>query len=312
MSYKRFFIILLTLFPFVDSFAQKILFPYPVSEKSFITFSDTNFHCAYLKITGKESNDFYFFISAEKQKAFSVSNENFVEVPQANYVLVNFHFIFLTLKYNVIPYIHPDFAIKFLYLLNKIKYYPRISDAMRTIESQLKYKRRGWSNVEDSPHLMGLAADLSYFTRSDRDIIQKYNKDLGIRFLEHGGRGNHHIHLQDDILWLLKKEKNISALSDSLDKKIFPNYNILKPYAEELFTEKFKDGIEIIFNSDNLDLVKIEFSNPFEKNVAEITAGVFEKGKHTFYIRPDFLKKGVYCVRVFKNGMYLYQKNFIK
>jgi hypothetical protein len=312
MSCKSFFVLLFILFPLTNSNAQKILFPYPVSEKNFISFPDTNFHCAYLKIFNEESNDFYFFISAEKQKCLSVSGENFIDVPLQNYFLVNFHFAFLTLKYNVIPYIHPDFAIKLLYVLNKIKYYPRISDAMRTVENQMKYKKRGWSNVEDSPHMLGLAADLSYFTRSDRDIIQRYNKGLGIRFLEHGGRGNHHIHLQDDILWLLHKDDNISSLSDSLNRKIYPNYNILKPYTEILFSEKFINGIEINFNTDNLDLIKIEFSTPFGKNVAEITAGVFEKGEHTFYVRPDFLKKGIYCIRVFKNGMYLYQKNLIK
>jgi|WetSurMetagenome_2_1015567.scaffolds.fasta_scaffold11522_5 hypothetical protein len=314
MNCKKYLIILFILFPFINSFAQKILFPYPVPEKSFISFPDTNFHSAYIKIFNDDSNNFCFFISAEKQKSFSISSENFIDVSSENYSLVNFHFAFLTLKYNVIPYLHPDFAIKFLYILNKVKYYPRISDAMRTVESQLKYKRRGWSNVEDSPHMLGLAADLSYFTRSDRDIIQRYNKGLGIRFLEHGGRGNHHIHLQDDIIWYLLKNKNtnISDLSDSLNKKIYPNYNILKPYAENLFSENFKDGIEINFNTDNLDLIKVEFSNPLGNKIAEITTGVFEKGNHTFYIRPDFLEKGLYCVRVFKNGMYLYQKSFIK
>lgn len=312
MNCKRYFILLFTLSPFINSFAQKILFPYPAPEKNFISFTDTNFHCAYLRITGKESNNFYFFISREKQHCVSFSGENFVDIQQENYFLVNFHFAFLTLKYNVIPYLHPDFAIKFLYLLNKVKYYPRVSDAMRTTESQRKYKKRGWSTVEDSPHLLGLAADLSYFTGNDRNIIQKYNKGLGIRFIEHGGRGNHHIHLQDDILWLLKKDYAVSALSDSLNRKVSLNFNILKPYAEELYTEKFKDGIEINFNSDNLDLIKIEFLTPLERNAAEVTAGVFEKGNHTLYIRPDFLKKGLYCVRVFKNGMYLYQKYLIK
>jgi hypothetical protein len=235
-----------------------------------------------------------------------------VSLESTDYFLVNFHFAFLTLKYNVIPYLHPDYAIKFLFILNKIKNYPRVSDAMRTVENQLRYKRRGWSNVEDSPHLMGLAADLSYFTRFDREIIQRYNRGLGIRFLEHGGRGNHHIHLQDDIMWLLHKNDNISNLSDSLNRKVAPNYNILKPYAENLYAEKFSDGIEINFNTDNLDLIKIEFITPFGKKVAEITAGIFEKGSHTIYIRTDFLPNGIYCARVFKNGMYLYQRGLIK
>jgi len=312
MNCKRLLVFLFTFLSLANSHAQKILFPYPVTEKNFISFTDTNFHCAYLKINEKESSDFYFFISGEKNKGITLSGENFVNVPSSDYFLLNFHFIFLTIKYNVIPYLHPDFVIKFLYILNKIKYYPRVSDAMRTVESQLKYKKRGWSTVEDSPHMLGLAADLSYFTRNDRNVIQKYNQPLGIRFLEHGGRGNNHIHLQDDILWSLNKEPNISNISDSLNKKISVNYNILKPYAENLFAEKFKDGIEINFKTDNLDLIKVEFITPFGFKQAEVTAGVFENGSHTFYIRTDFLKNGIYCVRVFKNGMYLYQKNIIK
>ncbi|MFA5403699.1 MAG: hypothetical protein WC358_02075 [Ignavibacteria bacterium] len=312
MSCKCLLFFLFTFLSLINLNAQKISFPYPVTENNFISFPDTNFHCAYLKINENESSDFYFFISGEKNKGIALSDENFVNALSFDYFLMNFHFAFLTMKYNVIPYIHPDFAIKFLYILNKTKYYPRVSDAMRTVEDQLKYKRRGWSTVEDSPHMLGIAADLSYYTRYDRSIIQKYNQGLGIRFLEHGGRGNNHIHLQDDILWLLNKNISISNISDSLNNKISTNYNILKPYAENLYAEKFTDGIEINFNTENLDLIKVEFVTPFEKKQAEITAGVFEKGNHKFYIRTDFLRKGIYCIRVFKNGMYLEQKNLIK
>ena len=190
MNCKSLLIFLLLLFSLTNSHAQKIVFPYPHTENNFISFHDTDFHCAYLKIINRESNDFYFVVSAGKHKGLYASNENFVDVPSDNFALFNFKFPFLSVKYNVIPYVHPDFAIRFLFLLNKVKNYPRISDAMRTVESQLKYKKRGWSNVEDSPHMLGLAADLSYYTRSDREIIQRYNKDLGLRFLEHGGRGN--------------------------------------------------------------------------------------------------------------------------
>lgn len=311
MNCKNLPFFLFTFLLFSNLHAQKILFPYPVAEKNFISFNDTNYHCAYLKVNENESSDFYFFISGEN-KGITLSGENFVCVKSSDYFLLNFHFAFLTIKYNVIPYLHPDFVIKFLYVLNKIKYYPRVSDAMRTAEIQIKYKKRGWSTVEDSPHMLGLATDLSYYTRSDRDIIQKYNQSLGIRFLEHGGRGNNHIHLQDDILWLLNKNINIPNISDSLNKKITTNYNILKPYTENLFAEKFKDGIEINFKTDNLDLIKVEFITSYGFKQAEITAGIFENGSHTFYIRTDFLKKGIYCVRVLKNGMYLEQKNIIK
>lgn len=297
---------------FTNLYSQKNSFPYPVPENNFISFSDTNFHSAYLKIFNRDKQDFYFCISTGKNKCLSAAGENYINSGYENFFLVNFNFAFLTLKYNVIPYLHPDFAIKFLFILNKIKYLPRVSDAMRTVENQQKYKRRGWSNVDDSPHLLGLAADLSYFTRSDREIIQKYNTPLGIRFLEHGRRGNHHIHLQDDVIWLLNKDSDVGGISEAMNKRISENHNTLMPYSNILFTENFKDGIEINFNTDKLDLIKIEFLSPLGKKSAELSAGIFEKGTHTLHIRTDFLSSGLYCIRVFKNGMYLYQKNVIK
>jgi hypothetical protein len=310
MNCKRAWIILFFFLSLTDLYSQKILFPYPVAENSFISFTDTNFHCAYLKLNKNESSDFCFFV-ADNFRGVILSNENFVNVRSLDYFLFNFRLNFLTIKYNVLPYLHPDFVIKFLFLLNKVKYFPRISDAMRTTEEQLKYKKRGWSNVEDSPHMLGLAADLSFYTRYDRNIIQKYYLPLGIRYLEHGGRGNNHIHMQDETLWLTDKTTRTQVISDSLNKKLSENYNIMKPYTENLFAEKFTDGIEVNFNTDNLDLIKVEFTTPIGFKYAELTAGIFENGSHTFYIRPDFLKKGVYCVRAFRNGMYLFQKGLI-
>lgn len=312
MSCSRLLFVLFIFLFFTELSAQKAPFPYPVPEKSFISFADTGFHCAYLKVNDNKYSDFYFFVSGEKNSGILLSGENFINIPSLNFFLVNFRFGFLTMKYNVVPYIHPDFAIKFLYLLSKVKFLPRISDAMRTTDEQLKYKRRGWSNVEDSPHMLGLAADLSYFTRSDRNIIQNSISGLGVRFLEHGGRGNHHIHLQDETLWMTKKNSNTQAISDSLNRKLSENSNIMKPYAEYLYAENFTDGIEINFTSENHALIKVEFVTPLGYKQAELTAGIFEKGNHKFYIRPDFLKNGIYCVRVFKNGVYLEQKNFIK
>lgn len=305
------FLPLLIFILFLNSYAQKTSFPYPVPEKNFISFSDTDFHCVYLKINEKKSSEFCFVLS-DKTKCITLSGENFIYTGYKDFFLMNFRLAFLTMKYNVVPYLHPDFVIKFLFLLNKVKYLPRISDAMRTTDEQLKYKRRGWSTVEDSPHMLGLAADLSYYTRFDRSVIQKYNPALGIRFLEHGGKGNNHIHLQDETLWHLNKNSGISNLSDSLNKKLSENINVLKPYAENLFAENFSDGLEINFDTDNLVLIKVEFVTPLGFKSAELTAGIFESGNHKFFIRTDFLKKGIYCVRVFKNGMYLYQKSLIK
>lgn len=311
MSCKFFLLPALSLFLFFNSYAQKTSFPYPVPENNFISFADTDFHCAYLKINEDNFSRFSFFIS-DKSRCLILPDENFIYTEYKDFFLMNFRLAFLTIKYNVVPYLHPDFAIKLLFLLNKVKYFPRISDAIRTTDEQIKYKKRGWSTVEDSPHMLGLAADLSYYTRFDRNIIQKYYPALGIRFLEHGGRGNNHIHLQDETLWYLNKNSGISYLSDSLNKKLSQNINILKPYAGNMYAENFSDGLEINFETDNLDFIKVEFIDPVGFKTAELTAGIFEKGENSFFVRTDFLKKGVYCARVFKNGVYLYQKNLIK
>ncbi len=312
MNYKILFIIFFSYIICTKSQTQKVIFPYPVSEKNFISFSDTNLYCTYLNFNEEESSDFIFIISKEKNKVISLSGDDFITCKQNNFTLLNFRLPFLVFKSNVITYIHPVFAIKFLYLLNKVKFLPRISDAMRTTEEQHKYKKRGWSNVEDSPHLLGVAADLSYYTKYDRNIIQNSIQGLGIRYLEHGGKGNKHIHLQDETLWQMNKYSNIQSLSDTLNKMILQNNNILRPYCENLYTEKFSNGIEINFISDDLSLIKVEFITPLGIKNAEITTGVFENGEHKFYIRPDFLKNGVYCIRIYKNGIYMEQKSLVK
>ena len=254
MSYKS---ILLLFFSFLFSFNSfadnKFLFP--SSPENYITYSDSGFYCSYLKIYSQTGKQYFFTLTKPDSKIFLFSGENVVDVSNENYPLVNFNFPFLTLKYNVIPYLHPLFAIKFLYILKKLKFLPRVSDAMRTVENQLKYKRRGWSNVESSPHLLGIAADLSYFTRYDREQILRYNVSLSVHFLEHGGKGNHHIHLQDEDVWNMIKEKNVYDISDSLNKKIARNYNMLKPYAGSYYQYNFIPDVSFNFISEKLDFI---------------------------------------------------------
>jgi len=176
---------------------------FPNSFYNIVNLPDSSLLSVYIAIyTDDDVNNFFILHNNKNENCF-LTNENFIyaKIKTGEYPLLNFHFPFLSIKYNVIPYLYPGFIIKMFYILNKIKFSPRISDAMRNNEEQLKYKRRGWSNVESSPHLLGIAMDLSYFTRWERDEVKKLSASLGIHFLEHGGRGNHHIHLQDEEVW---------------------------------------------------------------------------------------------------------------
>jgi len=178
---------------------------------------------------------------------------------------------------------------------------------MRTNEDQIKYKRRGWSNVESSPHMAGIAADLSYFTRVDREMILKYNQKIGVHFLEHGRRGNHHIHLQDEELWQSIKDKSVLSLSDTLNKKISNTNNILKPYALEYISKGNKD-IFFKFYTSELDIIRIEIEDIYGRKKAEITSGVYEPGSHEVSFNINSLPAGIYSAKLFRNNIYVSQK----
>lgn len=312
MKLKQFihipFFLFLTFFNHTESFSQDNQFHlinHPNTLENIINFSESNFLSAYVLIIDDETIRNSFLIHTRKNENYFINGENFVnsKIKNNQYSLVNFHLPFLTIKYNVLPYLYPDYAIKVLYLMDKLKFYPRISDAMRSNEEQIRYKRRGWSNVESSPHLIGIAMDLSYFTKSDRDIILKYVSNLGIHFLEHGGRGNHHIHLQDEEKWASLFGYDVNNLSDSLNKYVGENYNILKPYFLIEGNEISDDDFKFDFYSDKNEMIKIEIENLLEKKCAHISAGIFEPGTHTIYLHKDFLKKGTYIFKYYRNNL---------
>ena len=282
------------------------------TDYNIINLSDSNFYSACVSVFSDNTSVNSFIIFSGKEENFFITDENFVtcDINQFIYPLVNFHFPFLTIKYNVVPYLYPDFVIKLFYILNKLKFNPRISDAMRSNEEQIKNKRRGWSNVESSPHLIGIAMDLSYYTVQDKNTIMKYASELGIHFLEHGGRGNRHIHLQDEEEWSGLYGVDVNKLSDSLNIYVKKNYNILKPYF--LITEKEISGDDIKYNfySDKNEIVKIEIENILCKKKAHISVGVFEPGEHTVYIHNDFLKKGSYILKFYRNNLLFKEKCF--
>ena len=279
---------------------------FPNSFYNIVNLPDSSLLSVYIAIyTDDDVNNFFILHNNKNENCF-LTNENFIyaKIKTGEYPLLNFHFPFLSIKYNVIPYLYPGFIIKMFYILNKIKFSPRISDAMRSNEEQMKYKRRGWSNVESSPHLLGIAMDLSNFTRWERDEVKKLSASLGIHFLEHGGRGNHHIHLQDEEVWSDIKDFEANRLSDTLNKYIKINNTILKPYFVKTGNEKSGDDIKFYFYSDRNEIIKIEIENLFGQKRASISAGVFEPGNHTMFIHKDFLKKGTYIIKYFRNNIF--------
>jgi hypothetical protein len=306
---KYFFLFSISIFFINNSFGQQIqrfqLYNFPNTFFNVIDFRDTSYCSAHISIYDDTVKN-YFITKNERNKNIFLSNDNFIAIKylNENYFLLNFHFPFLTIKYNVIPYLNPEFVIKALYILKKIKFSPRISDALRSSEEQKKYKRRGWSNIESSPHMLGLAMDLSYFTGQERDIVMRCTAQLGIHFLEHGGRGNHHIHLQDEWEWTGIKDYNTDELSGTLNRNVNQNYNILKPYFLETECVQSENDIILNFVSDKYEIIKIEIENSLGQKKAKITAGIFEPGKHAIAIRKDFLKKGAYIFKYFRNNLF--------
>jgi len=224
-------------------------------------------------------------------------------------------FSFLEFKENVIPYLHPNFVIKFLFILNKMNYSTRISDAMRSPKEQLTYKKWGWTDVLVSPHIIGLAVDLSYYSGSGRGIILKYYQPLGIRYLEHGGKYNKHIHLQDNEIWKPIKRANEEVLlsaSDELSEKIFYNNHIVKTSSVEFIQDKQCFGFVYDFYSDGLSLLKMKIENNIGEERAMIIAGVFETGNHNVSVSYDFLKRGVYKVKFYLNNYFVEEKCVVR
>ena len=284
----------------------------------FISFPDSNFYCAYLLLNKKDGKgENFFVIHTDGDKSYLIPPENFITASRYNvyYPLMKMDFSFLEFKENVIPYLHPNFVMKLLFLLNKLNYNIRISDAMRTTREQLIYKRRGWTDVLVSPHIIGLAADLSYYSGAGREIIFKYCQPLNIRYLEHGGKYNRHIHLQDNEVWEPIKKANEEVLlsaSNELNQKLSNNNHIVKTSAIEFIQDKQCFGFNYAFFSDGLSLLKMKIENNIGEERAMIIAGVFETGNHNVSVRYDFLKKGVYKFKFFLNNFFVEEKCIVR
>jgi len=279
------------------------------SHRDFISFQDSGFYCSYMyvkKVFGDAENSFVIHTANNN---YFVPQDNFVFIKRGDvyYPLMRANFPFLEMKENVLPYLHPNFVIKLLFILNKINFNIRISDAMRTADEQVLYKKRGWTDVLASPHIIGLAIDLSYYSRAVRNAILKHHKSLGIRYLEHGSKYNMHIHLQDNEIWTpIKKagEEIITESSDNLNKKISSNNHSIKINSIK-YLEKISTGSLIYeFFSENQTMVKILFESNLGEKKAEIISGIFERGENSLFVNYDFLTKGVYRVKFYVNNFF--------
>ena len=287
------------------------------SQRDFISFQDSGFYCSYLYVKkdfGEVENSFVIHTSSTN---YFVPQDNFVFIKRGNvyYPLLRMNFPFLEMKENVLPYLHPNFAIKLLFIFNKINNNIRISDAMRTTEEQVLYKKRGWTDVLASPHIIGLAIDLSYYSGTVRNVILKYHKSLGIRYLEHGNKYNMHIHLQDNEIWTPIKvagEEIITESSDDLNKEISLNNHSIKSNSIEYLKNESTGSLYFEFYSEGQAMVKILFENNLGEKQAEIISGIFEQGENNLFVNYDFLKKGVYKVKFYVNNFFMEERVVVR
>ena len=287
------------------------------SHRDFISFQDSGFYSSYLYVKkdfGDVENSFVVYTTGTN---YFVPQDNFIFIDRCNiyFPLMKMNFPFLEMKENVLPYLHPNFVIKLLFMLNKTNNNIRISDAMRTTEDQVLYKKRGWTDVLASPHIIGLAIDLSYYSGTVRNTILKYHKSLRIRYLEHGNKYNKHIHLQDDEIWTPIKEAGeeiITESSDDLSREISFNNHSIKSNGIEYLKKESTGILYFEFFSESQALVKILFESNLGEKQAEILSGVFEHGENTLFVNYDFLKKGVYRVKFYVNNFFVEERIVVR
>jgi len=271
----------------------------------FIWTDNKKFLSAFLVIYEQEP-DFHFVVFNYKNNNYYIGKSNFIYVKKNSdvYPLVNFYFSFLSFNNKTVPYIHPVFLIKYLFILKDVNKDAKITDAFRTYDEQQLYLRRKWTDVDISPHLIGLAADLVFYTKNDIENIERISRELFLKNLVHGSKGNRHQHLQDNRLWLGIQKDEIPLISDKLSKSADSyNLHIIKPdYAFE--AEYFPATSKFNFYFDKSSVLKIIFENLYGVKKAEINAGVFEEGNSTVFLNTNFLKEGFYKMKIYINDYF--------
>jgi hypothetical protein len=261
---------------------------------------------------GKYSTSF-IEINSDKTKNYLISNSPIFSTVLNGYAynFANFSYGIFDIKDNVIPYLDKTFLQKIFFIFHKIGFRPRITDAMRTTTNQTKYKRRGWSNMDISPHLVGLAVDLVIYSASDREIIKKLSELLGLKFLYHGGGGNRHIHLQDEMHWSEIQKSDIRLISDSLN--VFLKSLSGKEEIQEIDSRK-KEGQNFTYNfvTEKHGGIIFNIEDIYGEKAADINTGIFEPGNYAIKINLDYLEKGFYKVNIYEREKFIVQKYFVK
>jgi len=295
---------------FADTFRLDKSFE--TSDKPFFYTKENHLISAYLR-TYDEHGNFTnnFQIITKKDSLLFIPDYNFINFTneKGSFSMVKFSFPFLQLKFNVIPYLQAPALIKFLYLMDKVRFLPRVSDAMRTNENQLKYKRRGWSNIESSPHIIGCAMDLSYATKEDKEKILSLNEQINIHYLEHGRGGNRHVHLQDNSIWNMDISSYANDLSEKLNNEIILKDNLVTAACNPVERIVSDENTFVYdFRSENPEILKIKFLDEFDEVKAKFSCGVFEQGKHSISIYLNFLKRGVYKLIISRREGFLEER----
>jgi len=291
-------------FTFVDNNCE--------SDNAFFYTKENHLISGYLKLINDDGSIYnQFEIITKTDSILYIPDYNFVSYTGAKgyFPMVKFSFPFLELKYNVIPYLQAPALIKFLYLLDKVKFRPRVSDGMRTNEAQLLYKRRGWSNIEASPHIIGAAMDLSYTPPEDKAKILSLNDAINIHYLEHGHRGNRHVHIQDNSIWNMDVSTYANELSASLNEIINQKIcTVASPYSPVYKKSDKINWFVYNFRTNNSGTLKIKFYDMYGKKKADLLSGIYEPGKHSINVLTDFLKTGIYKLIITNNEGLLEEK----
>jgi len=164
--------------------------------------------------------------------------------------------------------------------------------------------------MEISPHLVGLAVDMVVYSASDREIIKNLSEKLGLKFLYHGGRGNRHIHLQDEKHWTEIQKSDIRTVSDSLN--IFLKLSLRGEEIREIDSFESKQNFTYNFITEKYGGIIFILENNYGEKAAEINTGIFEPGNYNLKINLDYLEKGFYKVNIFERGRFTVQKYFVK
>lgn len=253
----------------------------------------------------------YFQINHPENGLYFVDNQNFVAGNFGrSYPLVNFNLSFLQIKENAIPFVHPFFLIKFLHIVSEHNFNQRITDALRTPENQLRYKKRGWTGTENSPHMIGLAADLGSYGVSDRNSIKELSEMLNLRFLEHGRGANRHIHIQDNSVWRGIDTSEVKILSDAFNT----DADVDKFCRAASYTKLNDDGIrfsqKFYVTGEGLKTLRVEFSDAIGVVSATYYAGVFKSEFNEVFVNSSFFPPGVYKADIFINDIKTGQRVF--